>query len=219
MYSIEDSFLLYSLLDNSNISIYDIRVIATNMVAAVPPPGNSFVGFARKVYNPIGFTKGYNFILWFITSGALLGFTLARLEYLDFFGHVCNRDRNQKSLAAPGECFALLEPMYSASFIVHMACILPGSLLALVQFVPVVRHKVILFHRVNGYIVILLAMGGAVSGIILGRKSFGGGIDVQLAAGLLGTSFCVALTLAYINIKRLQIEQHRAWMLRAWVWV
>ena len=28
----------------------------------------------------------------------------------------------------------------------------------------------------------------------------------------------VSLLLAYINIKRLQIDQHRAWMLRAWVY-
>ena len=34
--------------------------------------------------------------------------------------------------------------------------------------------------------------------------------------GALGISVIVATFLAYINIKRLQIEQHRAWMLRAW---
>jgi hypothetical protein len=33
------------------------------------PPVNGFVGAMRKVYNPLGFSKGYNFVLFFITMG------------------------------------------------------------------------------------------------------------------------------------------------------
>ena len=33
------------------------------MVTAERPPKNNFVKNARKVYNPIGFAKGYNFVL------------------------------------------------------------------------------------------------------------------------------------------------------------
>lgn len=47
---------------------------------------NAFVRFVRKIYNPIGFQKGYNFILFFIFAGALLGFGLARAEYLNVQG-------------------------------------------------------------------------------------------------------------------------------------
>ena len=42
----------------------------------------AFVRSMPKLYNPIGFQKGYNCSLWFIFGGALLGFTLAQLQYL-----------------------------------------------------------------------------------------------------------------------------------------
>ena len=32
------------------------------------PNPNAFVRHARKIYNPIGFNKGYNFVLFFIVS-------------------------------------------------------------------------------------------------------------------------------------------------------
>lgn len=51
------------------------------------------------------------------------------------------------------------------------------------------------------------------------RHAFGGTLATQYATGLLCIAFVGALVMAYINIKRLQIEQHRAWMLRAWFYV
>ncbi|KAM0812076.1 putative Microtubule associated protein [Seiridium cardinale] len=50
------------------------------------------------------------------------------------------------------------------------------------------------------------------------RHSFGGGIDVQSSIGALSILFLSAGFMAYVNIKKLQIEEHRAWMLRAWVY-
>lgn len=35
------------------------------------PNPNAFVRTMRKASNPIGFQKGYNFILWFIFAGAV----------------------------------------------------------------------------------------------------------------------------------------------------
>lgn len=43
-------------------------------------------------------------------------------------------------------------------------------------------------------------------------------MSLQVWVGITGVFILFALLLAYINIKRLQIDQHRAWMLRAWVW-
>lgn len=42
--------------------------------------------FARKLYGWSGFDKGYNFVLFFILAGALMGFALARFQYLDIGG-------------------------------------------------------------------------------------------------------------------------------------
>jgi uncharacterized membrane protein len=38
----------------------------------------------------------------------------------------------------------------------HLYTILPATFLACLQFVPVIRHKLLLFHRLNGYIVVVL---------------------------------------------------------------
>ncbi|KAJ1325311.1 DUF2306 domain-containing protein [Microdochium nivale] len=187
-------------------------------VSPEKPAANAFVARARKVYNFIGFTKGYNFVLFFIFGGALLGFSLARLSYLDYFGNFCNPDRSKESGALPGECFYFLQPFYSASMILHLACILPAAILALVQFVPAVRHKAIIFHKVNGYLVLLLSLAGAVGGLMVARRAAGGGIDTQITAGVVSIAFVGALISAYTSIKRTRIDLHRAWMIRAWVW-
>lgn len=186
------------------------------MVQSSRPPANGFVARARKVYNPIGFSKGYNFVLWFIFIGALFGFTLARLQYLDIWGVFCGDQGSSGAL--PGECFYYLRPrsLDQIGIILHLGCILPASLLACLQFVPVVRHKAIIVHRVNGWLVVLLSVVATVGAFLMARNSVGGGIDVQTGIGAIGIMFVASLVLAVVNVKRLQIEQHRAWMLRAW---
>jgi uncharacterized membrane protein len=49
--------------------------------------------------------------------------------------------------------------------------------------------------------------------------TFGGGLAVRVSIGLLAIMSLASLTLAVYNIKRLQIDQHRAWMLRSWFYV
>jgi hypothetical protein len=54
---------------------------------------------------------------------------------------------------------------------------------------------------------------------MIARVAFGGGLDIQAGVGMLALMTLVSLGLAYVNIKRLRIDQHRAWMLRAWFYV
>ncbi|KAI1505047.1 hypothetical protein F5X99DRAFT_301863 [Biscogniauxia marginata] len=178
---------------------------------------STFVARARKIYTPIGFSKGYNFVLWVIFAGGFFGFILARLEYLDIWGKFCVDNPTITSGAIPGECFYYQTPgRDQIGIILHLGCMLPAGLLMLVQFIPVVRHKAITLHRINGYLVILLSILGTVGAIMIARNAVGGGLDVQTSVGLLAIMFIGALAMAIFNIKRLQIEQHRAWMLRAW---
>ena len=51
---------------------------------------------------------------------------------------------------------------------------------------------------------------------MVANHSFGGEIVTQVFVGFLVIATTISLVLAYINVKRLQIDQHRAWMLRAW---
>ncbi|KAL3302605.1 microtubule associated protein [Colletotrichum asianum] len=180
------------------------------------PPANGFITFVRKIYNPLGFKKGYNFTLFFITAGAMVGFILARLMFFDFKGIFCNPD--YRSGALPGECYYYQSGTGRIGIIMHLAGVLPGGFLACLQFIPVIRHKAILFHRLNGYLVLLLSIVGIIGVFMIARRTFGGGVSMQTAVGGGSVMFLGALGLAIYNVKKLQIEQHRAWMLRAWVY-
>lgn len=54
---------------------------------------------------------------------------------------------------------------------------------------------------------------------MIARRSFGGAISTQAAIGMLAILVTVGLALAIYNIKKLQIDQHRAWMLRTMFWL
>ncbi|KAF9882426.1 hypothetical protein CkaCkLH20_00462 [Colletotrichum karsti] len=185
--------------------------------SSTPPAASGFVTLARKIYNPLGFKRGYNFTLFVITAGAMMGFTLARLMYFDLDGAFC--DPARKNRALPGECY-YYQPGSAdrVGILLHLAGVLPGGFLACFQFVPAVRHRAILFHRLNGYLVLLLSVVGMVGVFMIARRTFGGGVSTQTAVGSGSIMFLGALGLAVYNVKKLQIEQHRAWMLRAWVY-
>ncbi|KAL8873328.1 MAG: hypothetical protein Q9174_001187 [Haloplaca sp. 1 TL-2023] len=176
---------------------------------AEPKAPNTFVRKARKVYRPIGFQKGYNFVLWFIFAGALFGFTLARLQYLSI-------DGSFREGSSPGEWYYLRNGHEKIGITLHLATILPAGLLVVFQFVPAIRHKFLIFHRINGYVVVLLLILSNAGALMIARHSFGGEFETQVYVGLLAIMTTVGAVLAYYNIKRLQIDQHRAWMLRTW---
>ncbi|KAF4469258.1 hypothetical protein FALBO_3838 [Fusarium albosuccineum] len=182
------------------------------MVKPDHPPANAFVATARKIYNPVGFSKGYNFVLFFIFAGALMGFTLSRSQYLDYDGTFCGKNGQ----AGIGECYFSGKGTQRTGLLMHLATVLPAGFLVCFQFVPAIRHKVLLFHRINGYIILVLSVISTVGALMAARHAFGGGLETQLGVGFVGIAFVVSLFLAWVNIKRLQLEQHRAWMLRAW---
>ena len=62
----------------------------------------------------------------------------------------------------------------------------------------------------------MLLLLSNVGALMIGRHSFGGGFESQLLVGLLAIMTTGGAFLAYYNIKRLQIDQHRAWMIRTW---
>lgn len=118
----------------------------------------------------------------------------------------------------PGEQFIYRGGYERVGIIIHIVTIIPAIFLVIFQFVPIIRHKAILFHRINGYLVIILLLVSLASAFMLIRHAVGGGVDVQMWIGVVGSIVFIAVVLAYINIKRLQIDQHRAWMLRTWAW-
>lgn len=174
----------------------------------------------RTIYEAVGFSKLYNFILWFIFSAAMMGFVLARLMYMNYSGVFCAPGSSGSNHAAPGECyFYSKNAVYEIGIRMHLYTILPAGFLAVLQFLPVLRKNVVLFHRINGYTVLALSLPGVAGALMIARVSFGGGLEIQAIVGFIAIIFLGSLGLALYNIKMLQIEQHRAWMLRAWFYV
>ncbi|KAK1579526.1 uncharacterized protein LY79DRAFT_672436 [Colletotrichum navitas] len=180
------------------------------------PSAQGFVALARKVYHPIGFKRGYNFTLFVVTAGGMMGFALSRMMYFNIDGVFCNPDHKQRTV--PGECYFYQSGTGRAGIIMHLAGMIPGGFLACLQFIPVIRQEAILFHRLNGYLILLLSIVGIIGVLMVARRTFGGGVSVQTVMGTSSIMFLGALGLSFYNIKKLQIEQHRAWMMRAWVY-
>jgi hypothetical protein len=164
-----------------------------------------------------------------IFASLMLGFSLARISYLNIGGDASS---SYKKGAAPGEWYWYREGLARVGITIHLGCIIPAGVLMVVsrfrtlitlmlimtcqwQFVPVIRHKFVLLHRINGYIVIVLVMISNAGTFLIIRRSFGGTLPTQAAMGLLVILSTTSISMAYYNITRLQIEQHRAWMLRA----
>ncbi|KAH8817875.1 hypothetical protein DL96DRAFT_1623579 [Flagelloscypha sp. PMI_526] len=163
------------------------------------------------VNRSLGFRKMYSFVLWLLTCGILLGFSISRLKHLD-------ESRREKGLS-PGEQYWLQTGRYRIGITMHLACILLAGILVPLQFIPQIRYKAILFHRVNGYIVIILIFVATAGALIISRRSFGGSMAIQAIVVCTSFATLAALTLAYVSIRRLQIDQHRKWMIRAMVWM
>ncbi|GME34349.1 hypothetical protein GGS26DRAFT_65565 [Neofusicoccum parvum] len=182
---------------------------------------NAFVRSARKLYRPLGFSKGYNFTLWFIFGGALFGFVLARLQYLSLTGRFCPAvPANDGSTGLPSACYWITQfPRYKVAMGLHLATSLPGGLLAVFQFVPAIRHRCILYHRIAGYIAVLLMVVGNAGAMMLADTAMGGDLVTQAFIGLVGLATTATFGLALYNIRRQQLDQHRAWMLRTWFYL
>lgn len=196
-------------------------LVTMPMASNYTPVFRTFTASWQRLHQLVGFRHGYNFVLWCILALGLLGFTLSRVPYLDYYGVFCKPKSLAPSFhAAPGECYFFLNGgREQIGMMMHLYGIIPCCLLLFFQFVPIVRRKAVMFHRINGYIVMLLMAVAVVGGLMVTRNAFGGDVSFQVANVLLGASVTICLALAMISIKRLQIDQHRAWMLRAWVLV
>ena len=142
----------------------------------------------------------------------MLGFTLAKISNLNVTGTARG---SFKSQAAPGEWYYFSQGRYQFGLALHLGTVLPAGFLMVWQFVPVIRQRYLTFHRINGYVVIVMIVLSNIGALMIARRSFGGGLDVQTAIGALVILTTTSLGMALWNIWCIQIELHRAWMLRA----
>ena len=91
-------------------------------------------------------------------------------------------------------------------------------MLVVLQFTPFIRKSFRTYHRIAGYAAVALGATSIAGVLMIADRSFGGSPSTQGFVGALSIAFLAALGLAVYNIRMKQIEQHRAWMIRAWVW-
>jgi uncharacterized membrane protein len=142
----------------------------------------------------------------------MLGFCLSRLQDYNFDGLFSFNTQ-------PGDWLYFHEGLFRYGMIVHLAGCLPAGLLAVLQFTPIIRHKFILFHRMVGYVTLVLVLISNIGAIIIIRRPAGGDISKQTILALLVILTTLSAVMALWNIRVLQIDQHRAWMLRLWFYM
>jgi len=172
---------------------------------------NSSPRIFSSLASTLGFTHLFNFMLFLISGGALFAFILARLPYLSFSSGLCPAGGGALDCYnyTPGSVDKM-------GIMIHLFAVLPAAGLAILQFIPKVRRRFIAFHRINGYIIQILAIISTAGAFLLGPNIVGGEISAQLGTAVLGVMFLGSMGLAWWNVRKLQIEQHRAWMLRSW---
>lgn len=178
--------------------------------------------FWNRARSRLGFQKTYNLLLFLLLGGlGIAGQGIAQTPKLDYFHVFCRRNHLQRGVhAAPGECYYFLNGgREQIGMMLHIYAVVPMCFLLVLQFLPVVRQRWILLHRVGGYAVLLL-MGVAVGGgVMASRGSFGGELAWRALVWVLAGMVVGGFGMSMGNLWRLRVEQHRVWMLRTWAWV
>ena len=79
-----------------------------------------------------------------------------------------------------------------------------------IQLIPIIRYKGPIFHRINGYLLVVLLLLSNVGALMIGRHSFGGEFESQVLVGLLAIMATVGAFLAYYPMHG-QNMAHLAW--------
>ncbi|KAL8720896.1 MAG: hypothetical protein Q9225_002314 [Loekoesia sp. 1 TL-2023] len=150
-----------------------------------------------------------------------MGFVLARFQYLDLYGRFCpSVPAENGSTGTPGNCYWVRNfPRCRVGMMLHLATVLPAGFLAVFQFTPIIRHRFCLYHRIAGYVIIVPIICSNAGAIMVANIAIGGDLPTQTFVGFLSIATIVTFGLALYNIKRLQIDQHRAWMLHTWFYI
>ncbi|KAJ7176390.1 hypothetical protein C8R43DRAFT_872881 [Mycena crocata] len=157
----------------------------------------------RSVSWIFGFREKYSLLNCVVWGGALVGFCLARSPSM-------NPERTPTVLP-PDTVFSI--PTFKINLFIHIYLSTIGGIFAVLQFLPVIRRKMVIIHRLNGYGVIFCLIVGNISGAIVARRSFGGEINAQSGYYILGLMIAFSGCMGVYNVKK-DTRRHREWMLR-----
>ncbi|KAI4222499.1 MAG: hypothetical protein L6R36_006096 [Xanthoria steineri] len=169
---------------------------------------------SQKLAKRLGFTKTYNLRLFLLTATPMLTFTLLRLPYLRL-------DAVLARSISPGDWYYYRTGWYRFAIALHLATILPVGILMIPQFLPLLRSTkpLLRFHKLNGYTIWILVCIGNIGALMVMPRAFGGGVDSQSIVVVLVVLTQIGMAMAWYNVRRYQLDQHRAWMLRTMFWL
>jgi len=111
-----------------------------------------------------------------------------------------------------GEAFWATREPWKGLLAAHIILCFCGGFLVIWQFVPAIRRRYILFHRINGYLSLLITLPALLFGMIVARKAFGG--DMSDQAGF----YCLGILQSFYGVQGIlnvrDTRRHRRWMLR-----
>jgi uncharacterized membrane protein len=103
--------------------------------------------------------------------------------------------------------------------IVHIATVIPYSLLGAFQFSSRLRQRHLGWHRTAGRVLVPLALGVALSGVwmvLAYAQKPGSGLLLVGIRLVVGTAMTASVVLGFAAIRHGDVPQHRAWMTRAY---
>ncbi|KAK0451327.1 uncharacterized protein EV420DRAFT_712239 [Desarmillaria tabescens] len=153
----------------------------------------------------VGFKQRFSLLLFIIFGGALAGFCLYSARTMNF--------TLMEKYAPPGQWFWYNQKIFKAPYAIHIYTAVIGGIFSLFQFLPAIRRRAVLVHRLNGYFVLILLIPSNVAGAIIGYRAFGGEINSQSMYYTLGILSASCLIIGLCNVKR-NTREHRKWMIR-----
>lgn len=131
-------------------------------------------------------------------------FSSARISHLNI-----SRDAPSsfESQASPGEGYWYRQGHYRIGMPLHQACMIPAGLLMVWQFLPIIRHKAILYHPINNYVIIVIDFIGNISALMIARRAFGEPCPFNQLLTFLVIMVTYVISMAFYNVMCLQIDQ------------
>ncbi|KAJ6589625.1 hypothetical protein B0H19DRAFT_922845 [Mycena capillaripes] len=96
----------------------------------------------RSISWILGFKEKYSLLHFSVWGGALVAFCLAR--------SIAMNPARTSSLLPPGEWFWFSQPLYRINLLIHIYLSTLGGIGAVFQFIPAIRRRKLILHRLNG---------------------------------------------------------------------
>ena len=113
--------------------------------------------------------------------------------------------------------FGAFDGAFALHPVLTLSHIIPGGLfmvLAPLQFVPRIRSRYPLFHRVSGRLLIVVGVVLGTTALAMSVQMAIGGANETAATAAFALFFLFALGKAVYHIRRRQVAPHREWMIR-----